>query len=420
MIKKIIAGLCLILSTTAFSQDNNASPYSYYGIGDVKFKGTVENRSMGGLSILPDSIHVNLQNPAMYNSLLLTTYTVGVSNKSVNFKSDSGNDSAGRVTFDYLAVALPFKKIGVSFGLMPYTSVGYRIQNDVTRDNVEYHREFEGSGGINRAFAGVAYKITPKLSLGANLNYNFGNIQTKSIVGATGGIIQYPTRELNDAHYGGLSFNFGANYQTKISEKLDWVTSATFTPESTLNSTTERNFATVLVSSSGGETIVDQIDSGKVDNDTKMPSMFTFGTGVGQIRKWFAGIEYTTQSSNAFGSRFNSVTAASFKSSQKINLGGYYIPNYNSFNSYLSRVTYRGGLRYEKTGLEVNNQSIDDMALTLGMGLPLGGYMGSNINIGLELGRRGTTKANLVQENYVNVMISLSLNDRWFIKRKYD
>ena len=38
-----------------------ASPYSYYGIGSVKFKGTIENKSMGGLSIYNDSIHVNLK-----------------------------------------------------------------------------------------------------------------------------------------------------------------------------------------------------------------------------------------------------------------------------------------------------------------------------------------------------------------------
>jgi len=51
--------------------------------------------------------------------------------------------------------------------------------------------------------------------------------------------------------------------------------------------------------------------------------------------------------------------------------------------------------------------------------LPLGGTF-SNLNMGVEYGRKGTTKANLVQENYTNVVMSLSLNDKWFVKRKYD
>jgi hypothetical protein len=46
MIKKIIVSACLLLSLVSFAQEGTASPYSYYGIGDVR--GTVENRSMAG------------------------------------------------------------------------------------------------------------------------------------------------------------------------------------------------------------------------------------------------------------------------------------------------------------------------------------------------------------------------------------
>jgi hypothetical protein len=42
----------------------------------------------------------------------------------------------------------------------------------------------------------------------------------------------------------------------------------------------------------------------------------------------------------------------------------------------------------------------------------------SNVNIGLELGSLGTAKAGLVKENYFSVRVGLSLNDKWFLKRK--
>jgi hypothetical protein len=51
--------------------------------------------------------------------------------------------------------------------------------------------------------------------------------------------------------------------------------------------------------------------------------------------------------------------------------------------------------------------------------LPLGGAF-SNANVGVEFGKRGTKKASLIEENYTNLLLSLSLNDRWFIRRKYD
>lgn len=67
----------------------------------------------------------------------------------------------------------------------------------------------------------------------------------------------------------------------------------------------------------------------------------------------------------------------------------------------------------------VNSQSIKDLGFTLGIGFPVTGSF-SNVNIGFELGKKGTTSANLVQENYANLSLSLSLNDRWFEKRKFN
>lgn len=413
MIKKIIAGLCLIFSAAGFSQENNASPYSYFGIGDVKFKGTTENRSMGGLGVLPDSIHVNLQNPATYNALMFTTYTIGASDKIRTLKTDSESESANRATLDYLAVALPFKKIGVAFGLMPYTSVGYKIE---AKDaGTGYTNRFNGSGGINRAFFGASYRVTPKFSLGVDFQYNFGNIETKSITNLE---LQYATREINKSTYNGVSFNIGATYKTRI-KKLDWTSSVTYAPKSTLKSTTDRDLSTITLTVNNNEILQDQLETITVKEESDLPSAFTIGSGVGEARKWFAGAEFTSQSSNSLAARFDKVSNVSFKSSSKIAFGGYYIPKYNSYNSYLSRITYRAGLRFENTGLVLNNEDINDRAFTLGMGLPLGtGY--SNLNFGVEFGRRGTTKANLIQENYINIMLSLSINDRWFAKRRYD
>ncbi len=416
MIKKIIASFCLLCSGVVLSQENNASPYSYYGMGDQKFKGTVENRSMGGLGILRDSIHLNLQNPATYNALNYTTFTIGANTSSTTLKTNEAKEKANRTSLDYLAVAIPTGKLGFAFGLMPYTSVGYKIENSETdEDGITRFKRFDGSGGLNRVFAGASYSITPKFSLGADFQYYFGNIETKSIVAISD--VQYPTRELNNSHYNGASVNIGATYQTKF-KNLSWVTSATFSPESTLRGEVERNISTITLSSGGNEVVVDELDAAKYDEEIKLPSKFTIGTGIGLPSKWYVGAQYTMQQSNELGNRFDDVTDAAFQDSYKISLGGYYIPDYDSFTSYLSRVTYRAGLKHEDTGLVINNESIKDTGFSFGLGLPLSGF--SSFNVGFELGKRGTTNAGLVQENYFNVFVSLSFSERWFIKRKYD
>ncbi|MES2487991.1 MAG: hypothetical protein V4581_18840 [Bacteroidota bacterium] len=427
MIKHVIAGLCLLFSTLAFSQENNASPYSYYGIGDVKFKGTAENRSMGGLGILGDSIHINLQNPAGYGALKFTTFTVAATTSSTGLKTADANDRASRTTVDYIAVAIPLKKIGFAFGLMPYSAVGYRVAATTAPDPADEfsrYNKFDGSGGLNRVFGGAAYQITKNFSLGADFQYYFGDISTSSLTTIPEASMQYGTRETNTAEYDGISYNVGAMFKTRFKEKYDFYLSGTYTPETKLNSTLNRNVSTVSVSTNGTESVVDEFDLVLSESDITLPSKYTAGLGFGAARKWFAGLEYTGQEANDLSARFNGFTNVAFEKSQKMAVGGYYIPKFNSFTNYLSRVTYRAGFKYEKTGLVLNNQDINDYSFSFGLGLPLSSTVGSvgssNLNIGAEIGRRGTTASGLIQENYVNIFISLSLNDRWFIKRKYE
>ncbi len=200
---------------------------------------------------------------------------------------------------------------------------------------------------------------------------------------------------------------------------MDIFASLVFTPESDLKLGNERNIATILYSDQTGEVVVDEQDI-PVDNVTiKMPTRISAGVGIGVVRKWLLGTEVTFQQSSNFGSRFNDIQNVTYENAQKYSLGGYFIPDYNSFTSYFKRITFRGGLRFEKTGLVISNKSIEDMAVSAGFGFPMRGSF-SNINIGFELGKRGTKAAGLVRENYQNISISLSLNDKWFVKRKYD
>lgn len=149
------------------------------------------------------------------------------------------------------------------------------------------------------------------------------------------------------------------------------------------------------------------------------PSTVTIGVGFGESKKWLLGAQFSTRDAAKLGNTYNSFTNVSFQKYQKIAIGGYFIPNYNSFTSYAKRLVFRGGLKYEKTGLMVNSKSINDVGFSLGIGFPVTGSF-SNVNLGFELGKKGTTTASLVQENYANFSLGLSLNDKWFEKRKFN
>ncbi len=414
MINKIIVSLCLFLSLASFAQEGTSSPYSFYGLGDVRFRGTVENRSMGGLSVLSDSIHINLQNPAQLASLKLTSFAVAGTFTPTKMKTSTQEEKSQRTTLDYLAVGLPSKKFGFGFGLIPYSSVGYKILN-LANENDPTTRRYTGTGGINKAFFGMGYQITKKLSLGADLQYNFGNIETKSVNFIDG--VQYGSREINRSEVSGVNYNFGLAFQSKISKKLTLFSGLTYTPQANLNLANERKVATIQFLTAGGERVVDEEEIDVDDSKLKMPSKLTFGTAIGQVRKWMIGTEITLQGTSDLGNRFNDINNATYENSVRYTLGGYYIPKYTSYTSYLSKVTYRGGFRYENTGLLVFGQRINDYAMTLGLGLPLNGTF-SNVNLGFEFGKRGTTNAGLIEENYTNISLGFTFNDEWFKRRK--
>ncbi|QYS91640.1 hypothetical protein JJC04_02345 [Flavobacterium covae] len=77
MFRKIILGTFVLFTLQNTAQTGSASFYSSYGLGETKFANSVENRSMAGMGVMMDSIHVNFQNPASLSNIKLTTLSMG-------------------------------------------------------------------------------------------------------------------------------------------------------------------------------------------------------------------------------------------------------------------------------------------------------------------------------------------------------
>jgi len=434
MIKKFLICTIVVFSTFTQAQQGTSSPYSFYGIGSLKFKGTVENQAMGGISVYTDSIHINLRNPASFTGKNLSLYNnearpvkyaIGTSFSSTNLKTSTAKDKADDSSVDYLALVMPTGKFGIGFGLIPYSSVGYKLQS---RDEEGFlHYRYRGEGGINKVFLGTGYQLTKNLKIGFDAQYNFGSITNTTIAfgyNGDGDLLQFQSREVKRSDLSGFTFNFGLAFAKKISQNLEIMATATHSPQANLNSVNQSQFATITIDSQDKEYVItsSEIDLaalGLSDTNLSIPSKTSFGIGIGRPRKWFAGIDYTFLQASDFSNRFVSIDNSSFEDASTLSIGGFFIPKYDSFGSYWKRIVYRAGLRLEQTGLVVNNESINELGISFGVGIPVGRLF-SNANVAFEFGQRGTTASNLVQENFFNVNISLSLNDRWFEKRKFN
>ncbi|NND14769.1 MAG: hypothetical protein HKN89_00415 [Eudoraea sp.] len=419
MIKKFLVAALAMIALQLHGQNSTISPYSYFGLGELRAGGTIENQLMGRLSMYTDSVHLNFNNPAAYGKLKLTTYTAGVSLKQVNLESGTESQTASVSALEYLALGFPISPYaGVGLGIMPVSSVGYNLRSEsINTNGNNVTNVFTGEGGLNQVHFTLGINPIKNVHLGATVNYSFGNLENERIQSVEN--VQFGTLDRRTQRVKGYDFNYGLTYSPKITPKHSLFTSVTVNTQGNLGATNSQRIGSFSqLSGREIETIdVDLEAQGLLRTDIKVPTTTTIGLGFGEDKKWFIGGEYSFQQLSTFSNTFLATENLGYQDASTMRFGGFFVPDYSSFSGYLKRITYRAGIRFEKTGMLVNNQEIDDFGITFGFGLPLGNSF-SNANLGLEYGKTGTTSANLVQENYFKVIIGLSLNDRWFQKRK--
>ena len=63
---------------------------------------------------------------------------------------------------------------------------------------------------------------------------------------------------------------------------------------------------------------------------------------------------------------------------------------------------------------------LKDLSISAGMALPLN-RVSSKVNIGFRYGKRGGyVDSNFIQERYWTIYLSMTLNEKWFKKRKIE
>lgn len=378
---------------------------------------------MGGISMYGDSIHVNLTNPAAYSKLWLTAYTAGISHTQYRLKDWSTQQTPSVTNLDYLAIGFPIaKKMGLGFGVMPFSSVGYSLREEgTTGSGSNVINIFKGEGGLNRVYASLGYELIKDLSLGVTVNFNFGTLEYERVQSVEN--VQFGTIDNRKSRVNGYDFKYALNYTPTLKDKYTLYTSVLVNTQGNLVSRNNQTLGSFSTATGNNIEVVDvNLDATNLRHtELKIPTTTTLGLGYGQDKIWFVGGEYSFQKYSDFENRFLGLDNIDYNNASSYAFGGYWIPDYRALTGYFNRVVYRAGLRLDKTGMEVNGKEINNFGITFGLGLPLGGatmdsYF-SNLNLGFELGRRGTTDAQLIEESYLKINIGLSLNAKWFQKR---
>ncbi|KQB99686.1 hypothetical protein AQF98_18835 [Pedobacter sp. Hv1] len=435
---KYTFAVCLLLtSLIANAQVTIQSPYSKFGVGNIKGSLLPQFRAMGGISTAVGRStffnNINVQNPAAYATIISTTLDMGMTGGYTELKNSSLKETSFNASLSHVALAFPIRsksgitKSAISVGILPYSQLGYDFRNSVkigaTSENqksVDY--KYTGEGGLTKAYIGYGRQFGDHLRLGVNFEYLFGNLIENRSTEYQNDPGSLASRIQDKNSIGGINFSYGAQYEFRIDNKTNLVLGYSGSSNSPLNSTRDR-YVTQYTLSNGSENpaldTLEKVEDNK--SNLKLPLIHNFGIALQKNDKWLIGLDYRMGkwSELSIGN-----VNQNLQDTYGFSVGGQFVPDYSSINNYFKRVEYRLGFQYDKTYIQMNNQDIKQMAITFGLGLPLSAYERGvfyKMNLTAELGKRGNINNGLLQERYINFHVAFTLNDaRWFQRFKFD
>ena len=398
------------------------SPYSRYGIGEVRNRGYANTKGMGGISQgIRNGTWVNYLNPASYTAqdTMSFIFDFGFEGVGVNYRSGDQSNFNSFGNIHHIAIQLPLAKwMGASAGIQPFSNVGYRIRHTETNDTllstigpIKYYHN--GNGGITQAYFGLAVEPFKNFSIGANMSYLFGSLDYSSENVFPENTPYISTSVLNSVVVRDIAFSFGAQYSFAFGKSKEY----TVTLGATVDNETSIGAQNITFISYPFGTFADTIDyieypKSGIDFPRNVTAGFTFA----YKNQFLGGLEYATQDwTNA---KFLNISD-SLTNSNTFRVGIQYTPNPTDLRSYLKRVSYRAGFYHTNTYLQLRGNQINDYGITFGVGLPFR-RSNTSFNISYEMGRKGTLNNNLVQETYGIFNVGFTFYDFWFIKRKYN
>ncbi|MBI1221130.1 MAG: hypothetical protein GC180_00885 [Bacteroidetes bacterium] len=432
------------------------SPYSRFGIGETFFQGFADQQAMGQTGVaMRNSLNMYLLNPASYSALSKTNFRFGALSYFGTIAQGQQRLHTNGAGVNYLAIGFQVNKKktwGFSMGAIPYSNIGYNItyQHDSAHGN--YTDVLSGNGGISRYYIGTGFSLGKHFSLGLQWSYLHGNVDFSRALEYPAGDSRLNYKESSIEFVHGQLLQGGAQYYFKdkfIYKKglfnkkhkgekdtvmLRHQFGATYSVSSQLHN--ERTFyARNYVLSSGNEYTLDTIllDNSQTAN-TALPSSLAFGYVLNaNDGKWRLALDYTYSQWSAFRSPYES---QNLQNSWKAGAGYGFRPSQTAdYSKHFARTLfatteYRFGARYGKTFLNVNNTDITELGISFGLGIPLRmrtvneefryEYVLSSLDISVEYMQRGTLTNNLIKENYWRFAVGVSLNDKWFNKRKIE
>ncbi len=428
------------------------SPYSRFGLGDPVNQYLAASAGMGGLTAaIQDPIGLNLRNAAALAFQQATSFEVGLFSQYDYLQDEFNSSGQWTGNLNYLALGFPlYNPInraidrikppfswGMSFALQPYTNVGYDIEAFSNEEPGGLVRSsYRGSGGTYRIMFGNGIRYN-NLAIGVQVGYLFGKINNDRAITLDSISNSFDSRFLSEFSVSGFSWNVGLMYILDfkspdqngiISPNGKRIVFGAFGQSANQFRT---NSSSIFFRESFQPF---QIDTLSIQDEQRgsgqLPFEITAGISFEDINTFRFALEYYF---GQWSSYFNEAklegidnlpdgtVGRSLSDNWRLSGGLEYIPDRNSYGSYLNKVTYRLGGFYGTDPRSLNGEQLTHYGISLGMGFPiiLPRETVSYINFAVEGGRIGSRAS--LEQTYIRMTLGFTLNDNtWFFKRKFN
>lgn len=416
-----VAMLLFCASVAASAQTLTTNPYSKMGFGLTERPGDLANPGMGGVATgLFRKNALNVGNPASVSAIDTLTFVLefGMRNNMSLLTGEGTNSLSADANFNYFAFGFRGNKHwSLSMGATPLTSRGYTILDREKVPNVgDVEKYYVGSGGLNQLFMSNSFDITPDFSAGVKVSYLFGKLEECSTLKFPGMPGAYTTQEGIKRQVSDVDVQLGAHYRLRPTEERAYGIGVTFSPAMKISANENRIKGTTTgdeIASADNNSFLDTLFFVEGDRATfDKPMSFSLGLFAVEHNHFEYGVDYTYENWSATGH-------SSVRDAHRVAAGFSRVPQWNSVLSYGRRMTYRGGLYFERTCIDANGGAVLDLGLGAGLGLPIrkGLY---NLDVDLQLGRMAPTTSGGIAEMYGKMTVKIRFREFWFYKAKYD
>ena len=409
----------------AWAQGGTNSPYSQFGIGALSDQSQSMSRGMNGVGYgLRQGNNVNTLNPASYSGVdsLTMLFDMGVSGQFTHYEEGKLRRNASLASFEYVVGSFrAWKNVGVSFGLLPYSSVGYEYATSSRDQNLgQLTESFTGSGGLHEVFLGFGWRLLKPLSIGVNAGYLWGSIDRSVLPDA-------------DATANSLR----KNYSTSVSNyKLDvgaqWVQPIGRFDRLTLGAVVGlghnlKNDAEMTIVSTNQLSNSSDTTALKLTDAFELPMSFGVGAAYQHAGKLTLAADFTLDKWGdvkfpTFTGNEYKLQSGLLKDRMKMSVGLDWLPNPSQMGGrFLEHVHYRLGAGYATPYYYINGkEGPKELSVSAGFGIPIVNMHNNRsvLNISGQWVRSSAT--DFLTENYFRINIGVTFNERWFMKWKVD